>query len=62
MFLILILTVPENTNVLDKLISMREALGWVTDIPRHGPDTRDKMEVLKDIPEDEKVSVNFHTP
>ncbi|XP_035825271.1 dynein heavy chain 6, axonemal [Aplysia californica] len=46
--------VPENTNVLETLIEMRTSLGWVLDIPRHGPDTREKMEKLSDIPEDEK--------
>ena len=39
------------------LLAMRRALGWVTEIPRHGPDTREKMDKLKDAPEDEKVSV-----
>ncbi|RUS88167.1 hypothetical protein EGW08_004064, partial [Elysia chlorotica] len=46
--------VPENTSAYDQVIAMREALGWVTEIPRHGPDTREKMEKLKDIPENEK--------
>ncbi|GFS25387.1 dynein heavy chain 1, axonemal [Elysia marginata] len=46
--------VPENTCAFDQLVAMRQALGWVSEIPRHGPDTREKMEKLKDIPEDEK--------
>ena len=44
---------------MDTLLGMRESLGWVVDIPRHGPDTREKMATLKDIPEDEKVSNLF---
>ncbi|CAL1542609.1 unnamed protein product, partial [Lymnaea stagnalis] len=45
--------VPEKTNAYEKLIEMRSQLGWVVDIPRHGPDTREAMEKLKDVVEDE---------
>lgn len=50
--------VPEVTNAYDQLILMRKQLGWVTDIPRHGPGTREAMEKIKDFPEIEQV--NFY--
>ncbi|XP_059157269.1 dynein axonemal heavy chain 6-like [Physella acuta] len=46
--------VPEVTNAYDQLILMRKQLGWVTDIPRHGPGTREAMEKIKDFPEIEQ--------
>jgi hypothetical protein len=47
--------VPENDKVVDNLLEMRQNLNWVTEIPRHGPDCRKDMEILKDQPLTEKV-------
>jgi hypothetical protein len=39
----------------DNLLEMRQNLNWVTEIPRHGPDCRKDMEILRDKPLTEKV-------
>ncbi|KAK7488391.1 hypothetical protein BaRGS_00020365, partial [Batillaria attramentaria] len=49
--------VPENDSVYDNLMEMRERLGWVTKIPRHGPDCKKDMHKLSDIPLDEKETL-----
>ena len=51
-----VLAVPANDSVFDNLIEMRQRLGWVTDIPRHGPDCKKDMGKLSDKPLTEKVS------
>ena len=47
--------VPANDSVYDNLMEMRQKLGWVTEIPRHGPDCKKDMEKLRDKPVSEKV-------
>ena len=51
-----VLTVPANDSVFDNLLEMRQRLGWVTDIPRHGPDCKKDMLKLSDKPLTEKVN------
>ncbi|CAG5136730.1 unnamed protein product, partial [Candidula unifasciata] len=50
--------VPENTNALEVLLEMRKKIGWVVDIPRHGPSSKEKMCKLKDIPHTNKETEN----
>ncbi|KAL8598272.1 hypothetical protein ACOMHN_035222 [Nucella lapillus] len=50
-------SVPANDNVYDNLLEMREKLGWVTDIPRHGPDCKKDMGKLSDKPLTEKEAL-----
>lgn len=50
-------TVPDVTDGFNKLIEMRRLLGWVTEIPRHGPGVKKKMESLKDFDDEEKVKL-----
>lgn len=50
------LSVPETIDAYEKLIDMRKKLGWVVEIPRHGPDTRKMMDKLKDEPDANEVS------
>ena len=52
-----VLTVPANDSVFDNLLEMRQRLGWVTKIPRHGPDCKKDMAKLSDKPLTEKVGL-----
>lgn len=47
-------TVPENDNIMDNVIKLRERLGWKTEIPRHAMGCKDAMEKLKNLPDNEK--------
>eukprot|EP00105_Crassostrea_gigas_P038198 XP_019922346.1 PREDICTED: dynein heavy chain 6, axonemal [Crassostrea gigas] len=47
-------TVPENDNIMDNIIKLRERLGWKTEIPRHAMGCKDAMEKLKNLPDNEK--------
>jgi hypothetical protein len=42
---------------MENLIRLRERLGWKTEIPRHAMGCKAAMEKLKDIPDNEKVSM-----
>ena len=41
---------PPNDNFVETVIEMRKALGWVVEIPRHGPGCREALDNLKDKP------------
>ncbi|KAH9496161.1 Dynein heavy chain 6, axonemal [Bulinus truncatus] len=41
--------VPNITDGFNMLTEMRKQLGWVNEIPRHGPGTKKKLEKLKDV-------------
>ncbi|XP_070181014.1 dynein axonemal heavy chain 6-like [Littorina saxatilis] len=49
--------VPDNDSVFDNMVEMRQRLGWVTDIPRHGPDCKKDMFKLGDKPLNEKEAL-----
>lgn len=51
--------VPDNDDVMFHIRKLREKLGWKTEIPRHAPGCKEAMEVLKDIPDNEKVNEFF---
>ena len=49
---------PENENFIEVITEMRKKIGWKTEIPRHGPGCKTKMDTLQDKPdtdEDEEV-------
>lgn len=52
--------VPENDNIMDNIIKLRERLGWKTEIPRHAMGCKDAMEKLKNLPDNEKVSKTMY--
>nr|KAI8735296.1 dynein heavy chain 6; axonemal-like [Biomphalaria glabrata] len=52
-------SVPDVTDGFNKLIEMRRLLKWVTEIPRHGPGVKKKMESLKDFDDEEKNCANI---
>ena len=41
---------PENDNFMEVLLEMRQQLGWINELPRHGPGFREKMAKLQDKP------------
>lgn len=53
----LLFLVPENDNIMDNIIKLRERLGWKTEIPRHAMGCKDAMEKLKDLPDNDKVGL-----
>ena len=44
---------PEDDRFAEVIIAMRKSLGWITEIPRHGPGCKEKMAKLKDKPVDQ---------
>lgn len=50
-------SVPENDKGVDNIVKMRDCLGWLTQLPRHGPGCKKVMETLKDKPLSEKEAL-----
>ena len=45
---------PEDDKFYETILSLRKRLGWVVDLPRHGPGGREAMDKLQDKPDPDK--------
>ena len=54
---------PENDNFVATVLEIRADLGWINELPRHGPGSRKAMDALQDKPDpDTDLEVLSHWP
>ena len=46
----MLISAPESDDFVASVLSMPRALGWVVEIPRHGPGCRQALENMDDKP------------
>ena len=46
-----VFSAPESDDFVESVLGLRRALGWVVEIPRHGPGCRQALEQMQDKPQ-----------